>query len=318
MSDHEQALDQGRDQVRPVLVGYDGSPAGEAALRWAVEEARLRGAPLTVCHAWCWSYPFRPPDEKTLEVLRCLGAMVADEGVRKAHSFAEGLEVRWHLKRGWPAAVLLEASRDADLVVLGSRGHAGFDDVMVGSTAVQVPARGDRPVVVVRSAERQPVETRGSRGEGPSEGQGERRGARVVVGVDGSPASEAALGFALAEAELRDGRVEAVCGWWDPGVLPGPERLPFVRPETLRAEAIERFEHAVAGWKAEHPKVPIETRFVVETPRRALLDAAKDADLLVVGSRGIGSSPKLLLGPVTQTALHEAPCPVAVVPPARP
>ncbi|GLX02129.1 hypothetical protein Misp02_62150 [Microtetraspora sp. NBRC 16547] len=68
---------------------------------------------------------------------------------------------------------------------------------------------------------------------------------------------------------------------------------------------------------AQHPKVPVETKFVIETPRRALVKAAEDAALLVVGNRGIGSAPKMLLGPVTQAALYEAPCPVAVVPAQR-
>ncbi|WP_433214362.1 universal stress protein [Microtetraspora malaysiensis] len=286
------------DQTRPVLVGYDGSPASELALRWAVEEAQLRRLPLTVCHVWQWPYPHRPPEEDTLNTLRSIGAAVADEGVRKAHSLAEGLEVRCSLKQGSASGVLLESSRDAGLIVLGARGHSGFDDVAVGSTAVQVPARADRPVIVIRS--------------GPPPAQ--RHGGRIVVGVDGSSASETALGFAFEEAELRDACVEAVCGWWDFAALPGPDQVPFIDPESLRQEASARFERAVAPWKSKHPKVPVETKFVVEAPRRALVKAAEDAALLVVGNRGIGSAPKMLLGPVTQAALHEASCPVAVVP----
>ncbi|MEV0970854.1 universal stress protein [Microtetraspora glauca] len=286
------------DQTRTVLVGYDGSPAGELALRWAVEEARLRGLPLTVCHAWHWPYPFRPPEEDTLNTLRSIGEAVAEEGVRKARSLAEGLDVRRHLKQGWAPSVLLEASRDASVIVLGARGHGGFDDVTVGSTAVQVPSRADRPVIVIRS------------GLPPAL----RHGMRIVVGIDGSSASEAALGFAFEEAELRDAWVEAVCSWWDPAALPGPDRVPFIEPESLRHEASARFERAVAPWRSEHPNIPVKTKFVIETPRHALVQAAEDAALLVVGNRGIGSTPKMLLGPVTQAALHEAPCPVAVVP----
>ncbi|GAA3947507.1 universal stress protein [Actinomadura viridis] len=282
----------------PVLVGYDGSPDGERALRWAVEEARLRGTALIVCHAWHWPYPFQPPDEGTFEVIRGLGAIVADDGVRKAHALAEGLDVRWRLVQGWPTAALIKASQDAGLVVVGARGHGGFDELSVGSTAVQLPARAGRPVVVVR----------------PEEAPARRDGGRVVVGVDGSPASEAALGFAFEEAAVRGATVQAVCGWWDPAALPGPDRVPFVQPESVRHEAIGRFERGVAPWKREHPKVPVETDFVVDRPRRALVAAAKGADLLVVGDRGIGSVREMILGPVTQAALHEAPCPVAVVP----
>ncbi|GAA4084726.1 universal stress protein [Actinomadura miaoliensis] len=295
---------------RPVLVGYDGSPAAEVALRWGVEEARLRGLPVTVCHAWHWPYPLRQPDEETLEILRGAGAIVADEGVRKAHALLTGegvrralafggdVEVRWCLERGWAAAVLLQASRNAELVVLGLRGHGGFEGLTVGSTAVQVASRADRPVVVVGA------DTPPARWES----------ARIVVGVDGSPASEAALGFAFAEAALRDASLLAVCSWWDPAALPGPDRAPFVEPDRLRHEAIVRFDQAVTPWRAEYPKVPVESRFVVERPRHALLNAADGATLLVVGDRGIGSTPQTLLGPVTQTVLQQALCPVAVVP----
>lgn len=239
-----------------------------------------------------------PAGQQDLEILRDAGALVIDEGVRKARVLAEGLEVRRCQERGWASAVLLKASRDAGLIVLGLRGHSGFDGLAVGSTAVQVASHADRPVVVVRSA-RQPA-----RGDG----------VRVVVGVDGSPASESALGFAFEEAALRDGSVTAVCSWWDPATLPGPDRVPFIDPKILKLEAITRFEQAVAPWRSDRPKVPVETRFVVETPRRALVNAADDAVLLVVGDRGIGSVPQTLLGPVTQAALQEAPCPVAVVP----
>lgn len=298
ISTAEEATVSGSPDVRSVLVGYDESPASEQALRWGVEEAQLRDLPLTVCHAWHWPYPFRPPEADTLKTLRGMAAVVADEGVRKAHSMAEGLDIRWRLEQGFPPAMLLMASREAGLVVLGSRGLGGFGDLTVGSVAVQVPAHATCPVIVVRSTATLP----------------RRDGARVVVGVDGSPASEKALGFAFKEASLRDASLTVVCAWWDLGALPGPDRAPFVQPEVIRREAMTRFERAVAPWQLEYPKVPVETRFVVETPRRAVVDAAKDAALLVVGDRGVGSVPEMLLGPVTQGALHQAACPVAVVP----
>lgn len=290
MNDHE--------RTGTVLVGYDGSPIADEALRWGVREARLRRLPLTVCHAWHWPYPLRQPDNDTLEVLRGAGAIVADEGVRKAHGLAEDLEVRWRLERGWASAVLLEASRDAALVVLGSRGHGGFDGLSVGSTAVQVASHADRPVVVVRP-------------EPPSSPEGRER---LVVGVDGSTGAESAIGFAFEEAALRGASVTAVCSWWDPAALRGPDRVPFSDPEMIRREAMARFEEDVAPWRSRYPRVSLETEFVVDTPRQALIGAARGAALLVMGARGIGSGPQTLLGPVTQAALQEALCPVVVVP----
>ncbi|MBC6462216.1 universal stress protein [Actinomadura sp. HBU206391] len=295
------------DDAGPVLVGYDESPASEQALRWAVEEARLRDLPLEICHTWQWPYPFRTPEDPmpggaetltTLEVLRSMAAIVADEGVRKAHAMAKGLDVRWRLEQGFAPAALLSASHGASLVVLGARGHGGFDGLSIGSVAMQVPAHSTRPVIVVRSAP-------------PHFEDG---GQPIVVGVDGSPASDAALGFAFQEAALRDVPLTAVCAWWDPGLLPGPDRAPFIRPEPMRHEAMTRFEQFIERWQVDFPKVPVDMRFVVETPRHAIISAALGAVLLVVGNIGIGSAPHTLLGSVTQTAMHEASCPVAIVP----
>src|SRR4051812_38173902 len=133
ISTAKEATVSGSPDVRSVLVGYDESPASEQALRWGVEEAQLRDLPLTVCHVWHWPYPFRPPEADTLRTLRDMAAVVADDGVRKAHALAEGLDIRWRLEQGFPPAMLLMASRDAGLVVLGSRGLGGFGNLTVGS-----------------------------------------------------------------------------------------------------------------------------------------------------------------------------------------
>ncbi len=249
---------------RAVLVGFDASPAAERAVRWAAAEASLRGVPLLVCHAWTWPYPLTPRDEDALEIVRGMGALALDDGVRLARQTAPGLDVRPLLAKGTPPG------------------------------ALHVPAHADRPVVVVPAHER-------------------RQSARIVVGVDGSPASEAAVRFALREARLRDAAVTLVCAWWDPAALPGPDRLPFTDPEGIKKQAKARFANAVEPHLADYPDVAVERRFVLERAQRVLADNARDAMLLVVGDRGIGSSPRTLLGAVTRTLLHEAPSPVAVV-----
>lgn len=287
-----------RDESLTVLVGYDGSPGAEQALRWAVEEAELRDLPLTVCHAWHWPYPFRPLAQPILEQVEAVGAKVAEDGARRARELSAGLNVRTLVVQGATSGVLLEAARDAALVVLGSRGHGGFEDLRVGSSAAQVPAHCVVPVVVVR----------------PTLPPVRRDGGRIVVGVDGSSASRAALDFAFGEAELRGASVLAVCAWWDPGALPGPDRVPFTDHAALREEARARFEATVTPWASAHPKVSVDTEFVTGQPRRAVLDAAGGAILLTLGDRGVGSSPATRLGPVTQAALAAAPCPVATTP----
>jgi len=281
----------------PVLVGYDASYPGERALRWAITEAHLRQRPLLVCHAWNWPYPFRQQDAHALEIVHGMGQMVVEAGVRRAHELSHGLEVRPLLQRGTAPAALLGAARTAELVVLGARGTGGFDELRVGSAAVQVPAHADRPVIVVPPGELPP----------------RRDGIRIVAGVDGSVASEAALEFAFVEAELRDLPVTAVCGWWDPSAMPGPDNMPFTDPEALKEHVKAKFERAVSLAEKRHPKVPAETRFVMRKPQDALTEIARGATLLVVGNRGAGAAPQELLGAVTRTVLHNAPCPVAIV-----
>ncbi|MEV1170557.1 universal stress protein [Nonomuraea sp. NPDC049784] len=288
-----------REGGRFILVGYDESPGSEQALRWAVEEARLRELPVVVCHAWQWPYPLRPISEQALAQVEHVATTVVHDGVDHAREFGADIEARPLLTKGPVSAVLLEAAHEAELVVLGSRGMGGFEDLRVGSAAVQVPAHCARPVVVVRPAA-EPMD------------QG---GVRIVVGVDGSPASQAAFGFALQEAALRGGTVRAICGWWDPGALPGPDQLPFVDAAMMRAGAEARFQEAVPLLTAKYPDVPVTTEFVAERPPRAIVESAKAATLLVLGRRGLDSRPGTLLGAVTQAALSEVHCPVAVTPP---
>ncbi|GLY88905.1 universal stress protein [Actinoallomurus iriomotensis] len=288
-----------RDGRRPVVVGYDGSPGADQALCWGAEEAQLRDLPLVIFHAWHWPYPFHPLAQQVLEQVENVGAAVLEAGVDRVRELAEGLEVRTHLAKGTSAAVMLEAARDAELVVLGSRGHGGFEDLQAGSAAMQVPAHADRPVIVVR----------------PTLPPARRDGVWVTVGVDGSPASQAALAFAFAEAELRGGSVVALCAWWDTSALPGPNRLPFTDTEMMRRAARERFEEWLRPWAARHPKVAVRTEFKNERPQGAVNEMARGAVLLVLGARGVGAVPATRLGPVTQSALLAAPCPVAVTPP---
>ncbi|MFF4620472.1 universal stress protein [Nonomuraea jabiensis] len=282
---------------RSILVGYDESLGSEQALRWAVEEARLRRLPVLVCHAWQWPYPLRPISEQVLAHVEDVATTVVHNGVDHARGFDARVEVRPLLAKGPVSAVLLDAAHEAALVVLGSRGVGGFEDLRVGSAAVQVPAYCVRPVIVVR----------------PDEPAGQSD-VRVVVGIDGSLASQAAFAFALEEAALRGGTVRAICGWWDPGALPGPDQLPFVDAATMRAGAEACFQQVVSVPISQYPDVPVTTDFVDERPPRAIVEAAEDASLLVLGGHGLGLRSGALLGAVTQAALSEVHCPVAVIP----
>lgn len=277
-----------------VLVGYDGSKEGERALRWAVGEAKLRRLPLEVCHAWHWPYPTAQLDPEGLGIVRKMAEHVLDRGVSVASGLGPGLQIRKHLATGPASAALLHEAYGAELVVVGSHGHA---ELPIGSAALHVPARASIPAIVVR-------------GTGAGDG-------RVVVGVDGSPSSDAALEFAFEEAALRDWRLVAVYGAWEPGALAESELALYADAGALEREAGSRLERAVAPWRVKYPQVDAMTSLRLEPPREALLAAAENADLLVVGDRGHGGIPPLLLGAVAQASLVHAPCSVAVVHPWR-
>jgi nucleotide-binding universal stress UspA family protein len=273
-----------------VLVGYDGTHGADRALRWAVHEARPRRLPLTVVHAWRWPYPISHIDHQGAAIVRRMGEHLLDHGVTLARQMAPGLEVRGKLTHGPADAALIQEAEDAEMIVLGS--HGG-DDPPVGSTVLRLPARARRPVAVVRAA---------------GTGHG-----KAVVGVDGSPDADAALAFGFEEAALHGLRVEAVCGCWEPGAAPEEELALFDDEDKLRRVCGARLERAVAPWRVKYPYVGVRTSLVLRPPRESLLEAAAEADLMVLGARGTGGLEQLRLGATTSAMLHHAPCTVAVV-----
>jgi nucleotide-binding universal stress UspA family protein len=131
----------------------------------------------------------------------------------------------------------------------------------------------------------------------------------IVVGVDGSENSRQALRWAIEEARLRHARVRVVHAWWLYPMLAADTEAPHLTNDA--SGAVQRF---VTETLAEEHDVEVEVVAVQgQQASAALVDAAKDADLLVVGSRGAGGFTGLLLGSVSQQCAHHAPCPVVVV-----
>ncbi|MCZ7461803.1 universal stress protein [Streptomyces sp. WMMC940] len=284
-----------------VVVGVDGSASGLAAVEEAAREARWRGATLRVVHAFIWDrmhVPLGPPSYGPPGGgLRNAAARLLAEAVERAAATAPEVEVVSAVVSGEPLTVLGTESRGAELVVVGSRGMGGFVGLLVGSTAVHLAAHGRCPVLVVRER---------SHSGGP-----------VLVGVDGSPASEAAVDFAFAEAALRGTGVLALHAYtpWN-APLPPPQdpSMPYANPPGALTEAEERLlAEALAGRRATYPGVPVEHEVVRADTRKALIEASGSAQILVVGARGRGGFKGLLLGSVSQAMLHHADCPVAVV-----
>lgn len=273
--------------VAGILVGYDGSAGSERALAWAAREARLRGTTLTVCHAWGPAYPARPTEVAALSQLaRRSGEQTLAHGLRLAQRLMDASQVRPLLVPGAATAALCKQGDGADMVVVGSRGHSELAELLLGSVSSQVATHGRGPVVVV------PGHWRTVPGHMPGP---------VVVGIDGSPSCEPAGAFAFEVAALHHVPVVAVCALADaPGILGGGRRVE------------EEFGHLMSLWEKEYPEVAVRRIVADGSPRAALLSAATQAQLLVVGSRGRGGMRGMLLGSVSQVLLRHAPCPLCV------
>lgn len=259
---------------KKVVVGIDGRPDCENAIRWGATEAAARGAELHLVHAFVWA-EFRVPlgASDVAPGLRAQADRIVAESVELARKFEPGVAVTGTRVDGFPAPVLLAESRTADLIVIGSRVTGRLLGLVVSSAGIELSAHAHCPVVVVRPGDDALV------------------GSRVVIGYDGSPAAYAAVEFGLGYARRHDlpARIVTVLAETDDD---DHDVLSGIRPHAHEAEIVEVTGH----------------------PSELLLEWSADAQLLVVGSRGHGGFTGLLLGSVSQTMLHQAPCPVAVIP----
>ncbi|SFO99415.1 Nucleotide-binding universal stress protein, UspA family [Amycolatopsis arida] len=299
----------------PVLVGFDGSAAAREAVGWAAREAVNRKVPLVLTHAFNWQPPVAaagwPPG--------VAGAWVpteplGEEPVRRAaeQQLAEAadqtgkrwpdLDVTTTIQDGPAAPALSEqaARAGAALLVVGASGHSGLSRLLLGSTAAELVHTERRPVVVVRG--------------GDPEEPAQAVAAPVVVGVDGSPTSYRAIGFAFDYAARHGCPLHAVHAWSDTPLTSLVGTGAAEPLGELDGANVGRIADAHLGeWRRRYPDVPLHFDVVADRPARTLLDRAEDARLLVVGSHGRGAFRRALLGSVSHAAVHHANCPVAVL-----
>jgi nucleotide-binding universal stress UspA family protein len=284
----------------PVVVGVDGSDSALRAVRWAAAYAARHGFPLRLVHVYLASIslPGGVFDQSVVRrAMRTQGRKwLRDARMAAAETVPEN-RLAVTLRSAPVVPALVEESRAAALVVLGTRGLGGFSGLLLGSTGSSLAGRAHCPLVVVR-------------GDGSAPEQGP-----VVVGVDGTQTSEPAIAFAFAEAAARDRHLVAVHAWTEPAldtVLLGRTVSPpdF---EPAQQAAYEVLAERLAGWQEKYPEVRVTREVVRDHPWRALLRHADAAALVVVGTRGRGGFRGLVLGSTSQRLLHHAPCPVAVV-----
>ncbi|WBP84898.1 universal stress protein [Kitasatospora cathayae] len=279
----------GFETRRPVIVGVDRSEASHWAVRWAADEAAGRHLPLRLLHAQEW------PVDRGTDVadhpwaigLRAAGEAVLDTARMLADERHPGLEITSELAEGRPVRVLREAADEAAQLVLGVRRLSEAHSALpTGSKGASLAGHLDCPLALV------PEPADGVSGPGP-----------VVVGVDGSPASRAAIGFAFEEAAIGGTDVLAV-----------EVRRPAEagRPELIE-ESLTDLSEALAGFREKYPDVRVRREVLTGSPAPMLATVATRARCLVIGSRGLGGFRGLLFGSTGRALVHRCTVPLVIV-----
>jgi len=290
--------------MKSIVVGIDGSDGAKDALRWACEEATLYGAKIIAVSVWYAPVPVTSPwlayVDVPIDLTEPTGRGLADTVSEVVRGRFASLEVEQRVIHGAAGPALIQQAAGSDLVVVGCRGLGGFKGLLLGSVSHQVVTHAPCAAVVVPHRPRT---------------AGEAAQPSIVVGVDGSANSIAALRWAAERARVNGATIRAVFAW----------RLPPVSPTLASVSGglspTEIVSHAAAITLDEYLQeaalsldVHVERINVEGTPAKVLIDEGGRAELLVVGARGHEGFAGLLLGSVATAVTRHAPCPVAVIP----
>ncbi|MCK9901572.1 universal stress protein UspA [Parafrankia colletiae] len=294
------------EPTREILVGIDGSAGSEAALRWAYRTAQVERRPVTALLGWTADGLPRPVYQAAAAAehgaLAAAAAQMLDRTIARVPAPQPAVELRRLVVDQDPVDALVAEAKNAAMTVVGARGPGLAHRILAGSVAHRLLHRSSGPVVVVRG-------TADEAGHADETASQDRR--PVVVGVDGSESSQAAVRWAAAQAAERGAPLHLVYGYRVDITSFGvsvDEFYPSLRTDAERLLA----DVATAGLDDE-ADLEVRQLAVDDTPTRALLRASAEAQLLAVGTRGRGGFAELVLGSTAHQCVLHADCPVAVL-----
>ncbi|MGW0826888.1 universal stress protein [Streptomyces sp. NPDC002845] len=297
---------------RTVTAGLDGSPESVAAAEWAAREAELRGLPLRLVNVLevvpevMGHEPFL--EAETRQDWGDRFPQDTADGLRARHP---GLDVSAERLFGRASEVLTGVARESELLALGSCGLSGIAGFLLGSVGQAVVAHAERPVVLVRAGE-QAVDEHGKDPSGiPSAAAPFRP---VALGIDTSDPDDTLIGFAFEAAVRRETLLRVVHGWnLPPHFAYGPP-MPVEPSAELGQRDAAALTEVLRPWRQKFPVVEVAEESRLGRAADHLVDASREASLLVVGRRIRHAPVGPHIGPVTHAVLHHATAPVAVVP----
>jgi nucleotide-binding universal stress UspA family protein len=281
-----------------ILVGVDGSPAAKYAVDWAARDAAMRNVRLTLVHAVRPLGITLPPLPAPAAYTRWQveqGQKILDNAVEIARNADGGpAQIETELLFSPVVPTLIDLSKDAQMVVVGSRGLGPFARSLLGSVSSNLIRHAHCPVAVIHDED--PLM--------PHPAQ-----APVLVGIDGSRASELATAIAFQEASWRGVDLVALHVWSDVEV----NDFPPIDWPAMKPAAEEVLAERLAGWQERYPDVTVRRVVECDHPTYHLIKQSESAQLVVVGSHGRGGFAGMLLGSVSAAVAHSARMPVIVV-----